>query len=99
VGVPGRAGGKKFAKLEVWAAEVALGSGQAWCLELGVMAGGGGRRPQPAGEVAGATFWGGTMGSATAGFWTGWSFKVVIMTIILEEFSGGPWTSAVQGPK
>ena len=25
--------------------------------------------------------------------------KVVIMTFIMDEFSGGPWTKAVQGPK
>ena len=32
-------------------------------------------------------------------FLTGRSFNGVIMTFIMHEFSGGPWTSAVQGPK
>ena len=30
---------------------------------------------------------------------TGRFFKVVIMTFITHEYRGGPWTSAVQGPK
>jgi hypothetical protein len=36
---------------------------------------------------------------ATRWFLTGRPFKVVVMTFITHEFSGGPWTKAVQGPK
>lgn len=31
-------------------------------------------------------------------FLTGWAIKSVMITFITHEFSGGPWTSAVQGP-
>ena len=30
---------------------------------------------------------------------TGQPANVVITTVIMHEFSGGPWTTAVQGPK
>ena len=35
----------------------------------------------------------------SARFVTGRSFNAVVMTFITHEFSGGPWTNAVQGPK
>ena len=94
---------KKYAKLEVWAGEKALGF---WLWALGkhpdtgrqtvpgLRNRGGETLPQPAGEDACAS-----TGLGSVRLEAGWPFKMVFTTIITHEFSGGPWTFAVQGPK
>jgi hypothetical protein len=50
--------------------------------------------PQDAGKMQ-------AMGAGRDGlrFLSGWAANVVFTTFITHEYSGGPWTSAVQGPK